>query len=282
MQESTVLLSWGPPRMGTTWLFNVLRRMADEAGVALGVVADGVDLPSHTWTGPVIIKSHRADDPALLQHFDSELDLQALVMMRDPETALASLLRTQSVDLPELISWLEADVASYQAALPALTHAAVIREEWVAERAPEIIEAIAGRLGLDLTGDQIRGVAAAFDREEVRRQVAALEQDGSWQGDFSNYDRQTQWHAGHIGPDGPRAVELSDADAARVTALRAAIDDLTGRYDLWSAAPERLPASQQGACRPMEFVLARQEQLSESRPTGGLRRLLGRVWPGRA
>ena len=282
VRASTVLLSWGPPRMGTTWLFNVLRNMAEEAGQSLGVVADGVDLPATSWAGPVVIKSHRADDPTLLRTFDPALNLHALVMMRDPEPTLASLLRTQSADLSELISWLEADVASYEAALPVMRRAIVIREEWVAERASEIIEALSEHLGLDLSAEQIERVAAAYDRDAVRQQVAALEEKRSWEGNFTDYDRQTQWHAGHIGPDGPRTVELTSADAERVAALRASIDALTERFSLWSVEGGASSESSVDSGRAMDLVAARQAALAAAAPSGGLKGLLARLKSGRA
>lgn len=268
--------------MGTTWLFNVLRTMAEEAGVGLGVVADGVHLPPATWVGPVIIKSHRADDATLLSTFDSELDLHALVMMRDPEPTLASLLRTQTAPLPELISWLEADVASYEAALPVLRSAVVIREEWVAEQASEIIGAVSERLGLGLSPEQTARVAAAYDRDAVRQQVASLEEKQSWEGKFTDYDRQTQWHAGHIGPDGPRTVKLTSADAERVAALRTAIDALTERFGLWSVESDASRGASMNSGRAMDFVVARQAAWAAAAPPSGLRGLLARLKPGRA
>lgn len=268
--------------MGTTWLFNVLRALALEAGVSLGVVADGVDVPVPSWDGPVLIKSHRADDLTLLQRFDSDVDLYALVMMRDPEPTLASLLRTQTADLPELISWLEADVASYEVALPALRNAVVIREEWVAGQAQEIIRALSDRLGLALSAEQVARVAAAYDRNAVRAQVAELEEKRSWQGDFTHYDRQTQWHAGHIGPDGPRTVDLSSTDADRVNALRVTIDSLTERFSLWSAPVVVSPAPSAHSGRAMDFVKARQAALAASTSASGLRGLVARLKPGRA
>ncbi len=267
--------------MGTTWLFNVLRTMAADAGVSLGVVADGVDLPASTWSGPVIIKSHRADDPALLRRFDSGMDLHALVMMRDPEPTLASLLRTQTAELPELISWLETDVASYEAALPVLRSAVVIREEWVAYRAPEIIRAVASRIGLTLSSEQIGSVAAAYDRDAVREQVATLQEKQSWEGKFTDYDRQTQWHAGHIGPDGPRTIDLTPADAERVTALRTAIDALTERFGLWSVVDGPSPEPVVDSGSAMGFVAARQAAWAAAAPPSGLRGLLARLKPGR-
>ena len=271
-----MLLSWGPPRMGTTWLYNVLRAMAKTAHVELGVVADGVPLPAAGWRGPIIIKSHRADAPDLIARFDPSLQLHPMVMMRDPEPTLASLMRTQTVDLDELIGWLEADVASYEAVLPLMRNAVVIREEWVATRAADIISSIAELLVLELDDEQIESLAAEFARENVRRRVKQLEQSHAWQGDFSHYDRQTQWHAGHIGPDGPRRVVLDEAQAARVDAIRASIDSLTQRFTLWSrSTPVRTGASE---VLPMAYVEARQRVINPgARSAFGFRGLLARL-----
>jgi len=262
--------------MGTTWLFNVLRAMADAAETPLGVVADGVEPPPASWTGPIIVKSHRADSPALLSSFDSSADLRSIVMMRDPEAALASLQRTQRVDLEELIGWLEADFSSYEVALPVMSRVAVIREEWVAPRGAEIIGQLASLLELGLREEQVASIADEFSRDRVRDQVAQLEKAQAWRGEFTEYDRQTQWHAGHIGPDGPRTVELSDSLRVRVAALRSSIDDLVDQFGLWEASWPRSGAGSPAGAQA--FITARAQEIAARSPQPSLvSRVLGRL-----
>ena len=266
--------------MGTTWLFNVLRRMAEVDSSPLGVVADGTTPPSGAWAGPVLIKSHRADSPDLLKKFDSSLALHGLVMMRDPEPTLASLLRTQTADRSELLGWLETDVASYRSALPVMSRGVVIREEWVADRATAIITHIALLTGMNLTTEQCSSIAAEVDRENVRKQVATLEEKGSWKGEFTKYDSTTQWHAGHIGPATSAAVDLTTEERQRVVSLRNSIDELTATYALWDRQPLPLPPT---SLRTMTFIEERSRALASATPQPGLiTRVVDRIRASRA
>ena len=250
--------------MGTTWLFNVLQRMIGASNFPIKVVADGVPRPSRDWRGAVLIKSHRADSPTLIRRFEARLNIFGLVMMRDPEATLASLIRTQDVDRTELIGWLESDVQSYAEALPVMEYGVVIREEWVATEAPNIVQSLDRMLGLGLTLSEQQAIAKEFDRDHVRAQVADLETKGQWNGNFHNFDRRTQWHAGHIGPDGPRTVELTPEEQLRVDELRKHIDSLTQEFHLWSHHPTFENRKFEGI--PMDFVRAREKHAIRALP----------------
>ena len=234
MQPQSVVLSWGPPRMGTTWMFNVLSEMLVLAEVKAAVVADQVPDPSPNWAGPIILKSHRADDPALISNFDGKMDLLACVMLRDAKATFRSLIRTQTADRAELISWLEADVTSYEIALPIMRNVVVCREEWIAAQSFEVITKLTDFLDLSLDAAQCQSIAQKFSREIVKSVVAQLDEKQSWSGDFKNFDHNSQWHAGHIGPDDQSDVELSPAEAQRLDLLQIRIDALTESFTLWS------------------------------------------------
>lgn len=250
--------------MGTTWLFNVLQRMVSASNFPIEVVADGVPRPSRDWGGAVLIKSHRADSPTLIRNFDKRLNVFGLVMMRDPEATLASLIRTQSVDRAELMDWLESDVQSYAEALPLMQHGVVIREEWVANEAPNILHALDNMMDLGLSSSMQQEIAMEFDREHVRAQVADLETKGQWNGNFQNFDRRTQWHAGHIGPDGPRKVELTPDEQLRVNELRRNIDYLTQKFALWSHHQPFEKIEFEGTA--MDYVRAREKEALRALP----------------
>ena len=248
-------------------MFNVLSEMLRLAGVEAAVVADQVPDPSPNWTGPIILKSHRADDPDLISSFEDRIDLLACVMLRDAKATFRSLLRTQKADRAELISWLEADVKSYEIALPIMRNVAVCREEWIAAQSFEVITKFTEFLDLRLDSAQCQSVAEKFNRENVKSVVAQLGEKQSWSGDFKNFDLNSQWHAGHIGPDDQSEVELSPAETQRLEHLQIRIDALTENFTLWSSArsnsgrePSGIPA--------VTFVSAR--SASAQSPKSGL------------
>lgn len=278
MSDGRVILSWGPPRMGTTWLFNVLKAIARETGTAVGIVADHVDRPPLAWQGPVIIKSHRADSLELVEEFDNRVQLLACVMVRDAEPTFRSLIRTQTASRAELLQWLSRDLDTYERVLPSMAHPAVIREEWVGPRGDEIVFRLSAFLHMPLDHDQSARISMALDRSNVRKEVDALGSRAQWQGDFREFDPATQWHAGHVAPDDQPPLSLTPDERKTLEALQHRIDSLSKEFPLWTA-PDCLSAHSSSPA--MAFVTARDALLSRrslaSRARDFVRTLMGRI-----
>jgi hypothetical protein len=261
--------------MGTTWLFNVLREMCSLGRIDLGVVADGVPSLHPSRVGPVIIKSHRADPPVLVEEFDDLLNLVALVMLRDATRTFASLLRTQTASRSDVIGWLEQDMTSYEAVLPAMRHVAVIREEWISDQGPAIVRQLANLTTLTLTDEQCDEVAKRFDREQVRKTIAQLEETRDWSHEFTNYDRDSQWHAGHIGPAHHEQIVVSFEEASRLEALQGRIVHLTEAYSMWQTAEVGQPRDSRTSTG--DYIRARQLNASDIAAKGRLSRWFTRL-----
>lgn len=266
MHPNSVVLSWGPPRMGTTWMFNTLRELLNVSGEPFRVVADGVEPPPADWSGAVLLKSHRADPESLIQEFESRLDLLACIMVRDARPTFRSLLRTQTAKRAELITWLERDLDSYEAVLPNMHRVAVVREEWVSTQSPEIVTRLVRFLGLNLTSRQAEDVARKFDKAEVKKVVDQLDSAESWSGDFTHFDRESQWHAGHIGPSDQAEVELSTEENRRLDAIQLRVDALVQKYPIWTAD---VKSGVVGTSRStaMDYVNARTSLIGPKPPT---------------
>lgn len=277
MDSRSVVLSWGPPRMGTTWMYNILRAMLEASSTLFATVTGDIERPALEWDGPVLVKSHHADPATLIERFGDSVDLLACVMVRDTQRTFASLVRTQKASRDEVIGWLESDLASYQAALPHMRHVAVVREEWVAPQAAQIVERLNAFLGLGLDADACTSIAHQFDREQVKRTIESMRETKAWSGDFTEYDQQTQWHADHIAPDGAPTAEPTLEERARLDRLQAEIDDLIERHSLWNATNAGVgPAPTQSA---MAYIQARDDLAEAPAAAGGmlarLRALLG-------
>jgi hypothetical protein len=257
MHESSLFFSWGPPRMGTTWLFNVLQEIVFEIGVELKVVADGVSPPQDSWDGPILLKSHRADSAELIQKFDQELDLFALVIVRNIEPTLKSLIRTQKVGVDELLDWLETDLSAYLETLPRMNRVAVMAEEWLSGQGPQVIHLMSVFVGSPLPESQCNRIAKEFSRENVKKKIDLLEDQNSWKGDFTNYDATSQWHAGHVALGESPNLILTDQQTLRVGSLQTSVDSLLRNFSLWDV--ELVPTMDTGSkTQPMEFIRARQ------------------------
>lgn len=266
MQPSSVVLSWGPPRMGTTWMFNILRELLTVAEVPVGIVADGLEGPAPDWGGAVLIKSHRADPLSLVNEYDARLDLLACVMVRDARSTFRSLLRTQTAKRSELIAWLERDLDSYEEVLPHMRHVAIVREEWVSSRSSEVVSRLADFLGLNLGDERAGEVARKFDKAEVKKVVDQLDSAEAWSGDFTHFDRDSQWHAGHIGPSDQKEVELTTQEVERLASVQSRVDALVDRFPIWEACNS---SSREFTSRTtaMDYVIARHELIGPKPPT---------------
>lgn len=249
--------------MGTTWLFNVLKEIAAVTGSPTAVVADNVPPPEPSWSDSVIVKAHRADPVELVRRFDSKISLLACVMVRDAAPTFRSLLRTQTVQRNELLDWLERDLSSYESTLPNVTRVAVLHEQWITNEASKLIDRLSRFLLTPVTEVDAQRIADKFRRENVRDLVQKLDSDSGWTGDFRNYDTETQWHAGHIGPEHQEDPELSVVEEARLSAIQARVDELVNLYSLWNTSESVMVDAQVTA---MDYLEARRKSETAREP----------------
>jgi len=240
--------------MGTTWLFNVLRAIAYTSENPTFVVADGAPLPKKSWQGPIIIKSHRADTPDLLDEYRPHIGICAFVMLRDAQSTFASLLRTQSETPQTLLTWLDRDLRTYEVSLPHLQNVASIREEWIPTQSTNIIGRISKLLGWKIDTEDAVEIASDYSKDSVRQRVKELRQRNSWNGDFTNFDPDSQWHANHIS-DGNYAIQDLDPDThAALANLQVRIDALTEKHSIWRQESFH---DQESECRAVDYVRER-------------------------
>lgn len=263
MHDSSMVFSWGPPRMGTTWLFNVLQEIASESGIEFGIVADGLPLPRNSWKGPVLLKSHRADFPELIAEFDQKVGLFACVIVRNVESTLKSLVRTQKANVDELLTWLETDLVAYSTTLPCMTRVAVIEEEWIARQGVAVIRRLAMFLNVPLTTDQCERIDRDFSRASVKAKIDKLENGNNWKGEFKNYDPASQWHAGHISLEESPNLELTKQQHDKVDTLQISVDALVSRYSLWETQESTIESNMVNV-PAVDFIRARQQVIDES------------------
>jgi hypothetical protein len=238
MNRESVYFVWGPPRSGTTWMYNVLRDMLTLSEIPHWSTVGGLASRRVERDTSIIIKEHLTDPVEVVGVFGEMIDMSALVMLRRPDHAFRSLLRVQFGSRNDSLREIEASVQSLETSLSHLRNVYVCREEWIADRADEVIARMSTVLGLNLTQEDCRAVAARFGRERVREAVSQLSSDRGWTEGFTNIDVNTQWHDEHIGPAHQDDIELTADEAARFAALSDTIDALTLRYSIFDQSRE--------------------------------------------
>ena len=232
MNVGGVALVWGPPRSGTTWLFNVVQAILDAAEINHATWVSGQRPVIPDTYQSLVVKSHQAELLDVLLNLPSLSRVYPIVILRDAEPTLQSLIRTQEADRAELIRWLENDLTSLQEALEVLPDAKVVREEWITRNQFSLVALIASYLGIDLPPVHLIEISQRFSKDQVRNQISGLTQLQGWNGDFDEFDVDSQWHANHIAPGGYRGVLLSKHERELIGSLQETIDQLTEEYSL--------------------------------------------------
>jgi hypothetical protein len=232
VRSGTIVLVWGPPRSGTTWLYNAVRSTIAEAGIPAATWTYGQELPRDRQPACLIVKAHQAHDMDFFLQRPSE-DVVPLVIFRSPVTAFQSLIRTQEATRDELIHWLSRDVDSFVSSLPSFPRVGICREEWIKDDAASMIRKFGEVLDLTLTEEQVARIAASLDKDRVDDTVRELRSQHGWGEEFSKYDAETQWHANHIAPRDYVPVQPTEEEVARLEEIAERIDALVDRYSLW-------------------------------------------------
>ena len=139
----------------------------------------------------------------------------------------------------ELIEWLTRDIESIDEAFSSFPDAVVLREEWIAPRAAEVIAALARVLRVPLTTEASVDIAHRYHRDRVRESVQLLSDRHGWSDHFRHYDAESHWHANHIAPDGHEPLALSAPEREQLDHLARIVDGLTARHSLLAGAPDR-------------------------------------------
>ena len=261
MERRVVYFVWGPPRSGTTWLFNVTKEMLSVAHIGRVGYIDGNELPPRSWSESVVIKAHQADPAELVKLFQARVELCALVILRRPDHAFRSLLRTQKASRSELLSWLERDLTSLESTLPALNNVQLCREEWIKDSSIPLIRQLAALNRIPLSDPDVEHIAQKFERENVRSRVNELTISRKWTPDFKNFDPETHWHALHIGPEIQPDLDLSDEEKSRIDALASRVALMTQRHTVWEQVGHAALTLPRTAASPSDYLAARDAAL---------------------
>ena len=277
MRNGGIALVWGPPRSGTTWMYNVVREIMRVCDVDHNGWVHGQQPPTAAADTALVIKAHQAhsldviDSLAMLDH------VYLVGMFRDPERAFQSLVRTQAASREELLGWLDHDIRSIEQALPRIPGAAVCREEWIESHAAEVIARLCDWVGVALSEAERLTIVEKFAREQVRTTVSQMSLSRGWSDDFRNYDTDSHWHANHIAPLTYRPVDLTNSERDTLNALRLRVEYVTGTHSLLATVPaRRRPPEHRSASEDFLTAVTRPDSVSRLRRPLSLLKTFGR------
>jgi hypothetical protein len=206
-RDGGIVWGLGMYASGSTWLFNVLLKLAEAA--APDVPREGRFVASFGDVGSLakarrllLVKSHETDGPA-----EAALTGAAeaiFVTIRDPLDVVASVMQYQKRDFAGALD-LTAKSAEQCARLAADPRALLLRYEAGFVDDPATLDRLAARLGLVLAAADRTRIFAATRRREVERHIAGMaKQPGVLihreSGDL--LDPATHWHSHHANRTG--------------------------------------------------------------------------------
>jgi hypothetical protein len=275
VRNGGITLVWGPPRSGTTWMYNVVREIMRVSELDHDGWVHGQQPPQAAPESALVIKAHQAHSLDVIDSLEMLDHVYLVGMFRDPERAFQSLVRTQTASREELLGWLDHDIRSIEEALPRIPGAVVCREEWIESHAAEVIARLCDWVGVALSEGERLAIVEMYAREQVRSTVSQLAQSHGWSDDFRNYDTESHWHANHIAPPTHRPVELSDSERSVLDALRLRVEYVTGTHSLLATVPaRRRPPEQRTVSQEfLNAVSSPQRRPRLLRPLGALKSL---------
>lgn len=201
-QTPLIFVCCGLHCSGSTWMFNLVREICRTHDVAFRSCRQesAPYLPWDVLGSRVIVVKSQSPWPCL-QSLIADRGVQATVTVRDPRDAVVSYMqRFPTTFAPSFEQALDgiAGCARALAALMRRRSLPVFRYEDGFIGRPQTFDRIAGLLGVSPRPHQRAPVLAGLAPDAVKATISDLEMTGRIRGE-SEWDRETQWHANHVG-----------------------------------------------------------------------------------
>jgi FkbM family methyltransferase len=243
--KPTLFSCFGLHSSGSTWMFNLVREICKAGGIRFeSAHRDSAgNLP---WKEPrvrtIVAKTHNpwADYDAII----GESGDPAVITVRDPRDALVSFMRRfpkgQGKDFDEALGLIGRS-ADCLMRVSQLKDIPVFRYEDGFIGHPATAASVAHMLGIQLPADEFDRILTELSFVSVREKIAGLEAAGVIK-DESEWDRETHWHAGHVG-DGRIGKWREVLTEAQERAIIARTKDFCERFGYDTAPPPPKPVT---------------------------------------
>jgi hypothetical protein len=232
---------------GSTWIFNVVRKLAEllhpDWPIAGPYVVRGVELPPFDAPSRyIIVKTHRTDDLAmakLAEHANA-----ICVSIRDPRDCVASLVRYHAMDFAAALEQVGQD-ARYCSRIATHPRASLFRYEACFPDAPATIEKIASTFGAVLPPAERDRIFAETRRPVIEAFIQQLDQlpRALRPAPDDLVDPVTKWHRHHANRTGEIGRWNRELTASQVAQI---VGDLGDWMDSFGYSTALAPQGRQG------------------------------------
>lgn len=194
-----IFACFGLHSSGSTWMFNLVREICRVQGIPFESLhrESEANLPWDALGARlIVVKSH--NPMTSFQSFIAAAREPAVITVRDPRDAVASLMQRFGTGFDEAVK----TVAVSAATLVALSRARdlpVLRYEDGFIGRVETFDRIAAMLGTSPSRDHRDAILSALAQDSIKRTIGGLMAKGVIGKSPDAFDRDTHWHANHVG-----------------------------------------------------------------------------------
>ena len=236
------MLVWcaGAYASGSTWAFNVARRLAECSAPVATRFINGCEDAQGLGSGRHVVKTH--DVAPEVADVLATRATAILVTLRDPRDGVTSLMRYQNFPFEIALDWVRRS-ARFVAGLAHRPGVLSLRYEDGFVDLPVTVGRLAAHLGVDADAAARAAIFAALRRPAVEAQIARFPvrpelQSDPRSGDIT--DPVTQWHRHHAGRDGAIGRWRRTLTRAQAEQVRQALADLPALFHPRPLSPGRL------------------------------------------
>lgn len=185
-------------RSGSTWLFNVVRKLLVDGFQSLFSDGAGCSILSDGQSRTIIVKCHKPEWSLL--EVVGRTHCPVLLTIRDPRDAVVSLMSFRKLDFGEALEVIGSSADRLLDIKESATLTLKYEDRFF--DSPDSIAVIGKALGVSLSHEQCAAYCQDFTREAVDEQIRRLHGAGILRDDAGAaeaFDPETHWHAGHIG-----------------------------------------------------------------------------------
>jgi Sulfotransferase domain len=198
---SEVIISFGLPRSGSTWVYNALRRLLAVRTAPIALFSDNLAATPMNWPAQgqaLLVKTH--DPSAEMISFASFVNAKWIVCVRDPRDCVVSAMEVFGVSATDAVSFVEKSLRAWVALTAAVHDIFLIRYEDISDRS-KICREMAEYLGIDVDVDLIDKIVEELEPDSVKNIIDGAIQEGVLdpENPVSSWMPEQQWHPNHIG-----------------------------------------------------------------------------------
>lgn len=198
----TLIITHGLSRTGTTWSFNVCRKLLSQAQLPYSSAFAFNPPVSFARSDAIfLLKTHSLWRPNILHALLAADAARLVVSVRDPGQTALSLLRVQNRPLSDesISSALRDMLNQYLRMRDIVAKCATyitIDESEIQTNGNGLVERINDYCNFGV--NEVTDITSSMSKESDQQSISELAKTRGWLGSFWEWDEESQWHANHV------------------------------------------------------------------------------------